>query len=635
MRTPCRARVARAALRRGVWFVLLAIWAWAGAAQASELDAASPQELIEVLKANVTLSGDIVKRMDAQTRLQRLGRQDPSAVVPLVLAELAPPRSYGKIAAHQRLALVELLRDIGPAAEAAVPRLVEVLNDPEEPFESVKTQAAAALASIGTADAKAAAEAYYAGLTAAFAQTAGGDEAARSVSQSAYLIRQELRSREPSDEMIGASVDLLRSLGPPAAPAQATLLRAYGDPRLSSGLRQKIAAALRATGLSDVDAAARAAAQTPPPDILAEVIAETQSEDSLVSSLAMGELGRLGPSEPAIDALIAALREGRSPGDAARILGDFGGRAERALPELTRYFDDEGAGANAIQAAGKIGVEDPQTIAALRRVLAAPGHRHRAMAASALGALHAAEALPELQQALGDGGKYDRILAAKALGDLGSDAAPAVEALSARLEDPDLDLRRAAVEALGRIGPPAGSASDAIAEQLDSGDARLEAAARDALAAIGGGEAEAALEGDARRYTEADLAEARRLASSGGVDAVAGFLTDLPDRRASLLSRRLVSEPNPDSALAGALMLAHRGDIEPAVPVLADSLARSPQPDQLLTGLAYGMMHGGNEAALAPLIQSLRQFVADNPERYSAEERARLDALFRQLVPPK
>jgi HEAT repeat protein len=634
MRMSPRASVAFADFRRGLLFVLLAIWACAGVARAAELDAASPQDLIDVLKANVYLTGDIVKRMDAQTRLQRLGRQDPAAVVPLVLAELAPPRSYGKVAAHQRLALVELLRDIGPAAEAAVPRLVEILNDPEEPFETVKSQAAMALTSVGTADAKAAAEAYYAGLNAAFAQTASDDQTKRSVSQHAYLIRQELRSREPSDGVIGASVEQLRSLGPKASSAQATLLRAYGDPRLSSGLRKKIAAALRATGVTDV-AAARAAAPTEPPDILAEVIAETQSEDSFVRGLAMGELGRLGTSEPAIEALIAALREGRNAGDAARILGDFGPAAERALPELTRYFDDEGAGANAIQAAGKIGVQDPDTIAALRRVLATPGHRHRGMAASALGALHAPEALPELQRTLGDGGKYDRILAAKALGDMGSDAAPAVEALSASLEDPDLDLRRAAIEALGRIGPSAGPASSAIAKQLDSGDERLKAAARDALGAIGGTEAEAALEGDAVRYSDADLAEARRLASAGGVDGVTGFLTDLPDRRASLLSRRLLSEPNPDSALAGALVLAHQGDIEPAVPVLADSLARSPQPEQLLTGLAYGMMHGGDEAAIAPLIRSLRQFVEDNPERYSQEERARLEALFEQVPPSK
>ena len=35
-------------------------------AQSSELDAASPEELIEILKANVYLTGDIVKRMAAQ-----------------------------------------------------------------------------------------------------------------------------------------------------------------------------------------------------------------------------------------------------------------------------------------------------------------------------------------------------------------------------------------------------------------------------------------------------------------------------------------------------------------------------------------------------------------------------------------
>jgi HEAT repeat protein len=607
----------------------------AGAARASELDAASPQELIEILKANVTLTGDIVKRMDAQTRLQHLGQQDPAAVVPLVLAELEPPRSYGKIAAHQRLALVELLRDIGPAAEAAVPRLVEILNDPEEPFDTVKSQAAMALASIGTEDAKSATEAYYADLNAAFAQTASDDETKRSVSQHAFLIRQELRSRAPSDGVIRASVDQLRSLGPRASSAQPTLLRAYGDKRLSSELRDDIAVALRATGVSDVDAAAEAAAQSEPPDALTEVIAETRSDDAFVRSLAIGELGHLGASEAAIDALIAALRENRNAGDAARVLGDFGNSAARALPELTRYFDDEGAGANAIQAAGKIGVQDAETIAALRRVLATPGHRHRGMAASALGTLRATAALPELQQTLGDGAKYDRILAAKALGELENDAAPAVEALSASLEDPDIDLQRASIEALGRIGRPAESASSAIAEHLDSGNERLREAARTALAAIGGADADAALDSDARRYTDADLAEARRLASAGGLEGVSRFLSDLPDRRAGIVSRRLLSDPNADSALAGALVLAHQGDVESAVPVLADNLARRPKPEQLLTGLVWSMMHGGDEEGITPLLQSLRQFIQDNRDRYSAEEWARLEALLQQAMPPK
>jgi HEAT repeat protein len=454
MQISCRERIGGLYWRLVI--SLLTVWCFAAPVQASELDAASPEELIEVLKANVYLTGDIVKRMEAQTRLERLGRQDPAAVVPLVLAELAPPRSYGKIAAHQRLALIELLRDIGPAAAAAVPRLTEILHDPEEPFEFVKTQAAAALGRIGTADAKAAAKAYYEGLTAAFAGSASDEEALRSASQSAFLIRQELRSRAPSDGVIGASVDQLRSLGLRASSARPTLLRAYNDPRLSQGLREDIAAALQATGVSDVPAtAARAAAQGSIPDLLAEVIEETRSEDSFVRGLAMGELGRLGPSEPAIDALIAALREGRNAGDAARVLGDFGKPAARALPELARTFDDERAGANAIQAAGKIGVRDPETVAGLRRVLATPGHRHRGMAASALGELQASEALPELQQALADGGRYERILAANALGERGSAAAAAVEGLAESLQDGDHKLRLAAIGALGRIGEAA------------------------------------------------------------------------------------------------------------------------------------------------------------------------------------
>ncbi len=113
------------------------------------------------------------------------------------------------------------------------------------------------------------------------------------------------------------------------------------------------------------------------------------------------------------------------------------------------------------------------------------------------------------------------------------------------------------------------------------------------------------------------------------------FLSGLPDRRAGILSRRLVSEPNADSALAGALVLARQGDIEPAVPVLADNLARRPEPERLLTGLAWSMMHGGDEAQIQPLFEALMRFVQENPDRYSPEEQARLEALFQQVLPSK
>ncbi len=272
-----------ATIRRYFLIFALVVMAVTGPAQSSELDAASPEELIEVLKANVYLTGDIVKRMAAQKRLERLGKQDPQAVVPLIIKELSPPRSYGKIAGHQRLALIELLRDLGPAAEASAPLLVEILNDPEEPYESVKTQAASALGRIGTAEAKAAAQAYYAGLQGEFAGKATRTEATRSVVQSAFLIRQELRHRQPSDGVISASVGSLSALGPRSAPALPTLLRAYSDPRLGSALHNTIGNAIRTAGVSDVEgAAAQAAAQRGVPDILDEVIAETRHHEPFV-----------------------------------------------------------------------------------------------------------------------------------------------------------------------------------------------------------------------------------------------------------------------------------------------------------------------------------------------------------------
>lgn len=602
-------------------------------AQSSELDSASPKEVLEVLKANVYLTGNIVKRMAAQKRLERLGKQDPQAVVPLIVKELSPPRSYGKIAGHQRLALIELLRDLGPAAEASTSVLVEILNDGEEPYESVKTQAAAALLRIGSPGARSAAQAYYGGLQQRSAGKTTKTEASRSIALSAFLIRRELRRRQPSDSVISSALGSLSVFGPRSAPALPTLLRAYSDPRLGTAAHKMIGSAIRTAGVSDVeDAAAKAAAERGVPDLLSEVIADTQQSDPSVRSLAMIELGGLGPSEPAIDAMISALREGRNPGDAARVLGDFGRPAQRALPDIARYFDDERMGSNAIQAVGKIGVKDPKIVTQLRRILATPGHRHRGQAASALGRLKATDALPELQQALAKGSKYVRILSAKALGRLGADAAPAVESLAATLDEPDLDLRRVAVLALGRIGEAAAPATARISEQLSSGDSRLKDSARWALAKIDGPQAEAALTKDASRFANADLAEVRRLAATRGIKGTSRYLFRLPKRRATPLAHRLLSERDPDSAYLGALFLAHQGEIEPAIPTLADNLARRGDTQKMLTGLAYSMIHGGNETQVRSLFQGLAQYAKKNINRYSPEEQARLDAFLRPFT---
>jgi hypothetical protein len=214
---------------------------------------------------------------------------------------------------------------------------------------------------------------------------------------------------------------------------------------------------------------------------------------------------------------------------------------------------------------------------------------------------------------------------------IGKEAAPAVGALAAILDHPDMELRRAVVEALGSIGEAASPAAAAIARQLNTDDNRLKRSARQALARIGGAGAEAALGADASRYADADLAEARRFARTEGTDRLTEFLSGLPRRRALSVARRLVSGSEPDGAYAGALFLAYRGEIGPAIPVLADNLARRPDGDKMLMGLAYAMMHGGDATKTQSLLRGLRKYVEENRRRYSASEQARLDALLGKL----
>lgn len=616
---------------RGLIATIFAIMISVAPVKASEIDAASPEQLVEILKANVLLTGDIVKRFAAQKRLEQLGKQDPQAVVPLIIKELSPPWSYGKVAVHERLALIELLRDIGPAAEPSAPLLAEILANPQEKNQYVKMQAATALERIGTAGTKSATKEYYTGLQQNFAANASDDEITKQTEQSAYMIRQELRSRQPSDGVISASLDNLMVLSAKSGTALPTLLRAYNDRRLGTALHNAIGTAISKAGVTNIEAAAaRQAAEQGVPDILEEIIAETQHSDNFVRSLAMTELSKLGASEPAIEAMIAALQSGQNPGDAVRVLGNYGARAERALPDIARYFDDDRAGANAIQAAGKIGGKiggkSAAVVKELRRVLATSTHRHRGMAASALGKLGATDALPELQQAVTDGTKYVRILSAKSLGRFGEAALPAADTLAVTLSDPDLELRRAIVVALGQMG--AATAVPQIAEQLTTGDTRLKRAARQALEKIGGDAAVAALGKDATRFTNADHAEFNRVASTGGMEDMVKYLFGLQTRRAVPLAHQLLKDPQADNAVAGAILLAREGEIELTLPTLADYIVRNFGTDKMFTGMFYAMAQGSGQNQRILLPEDVLKFIRENSDRYTPEERA----LFEQRL---
>jgi HEAT repeat protein len=618
-------------------FSLALFWGLAGAAPLSAggdggpVTAARIPVLIKSLNENAGLSGDIVRRLEVQKKLAAYGQRDSRAVVPLIVRELDSLQGYNERAVARRIALIEVLRDIGPAAGAAVPVLTEIVSDQDRRNEWASFQAQAALTAIGTPAAEGAQRAAALRDLEDWLAASPPDEVEKALQQHDFFIRQELRRPRPNEEMIEASVLALLVAGPQAEAAAPTLLRAYNDERIGSELRGLLAKALAAVGIADLPApAAQAAAAESGAtvDPLADIIADSRSEDSLISGSAMSELARLGPAEPVIDALIEALHANNNPGAAARVLGDFGPASARAIPDLLPYLEDRDAGPNAIQALGKIGNPDPGAIRALRRILSDPTSHLRGQAAVTLGQLGAVEAIPDLATALDASRKYDRILAAKALGRMGQEAAAAVPALTRLLQDRDRDVRRAGVEALGRIGPAAAEAAPEIARQLQSSDGRLKESAEEALARIGGSEAEALLAADARRYAGADRAEYGRVKAMGGEKDLRALLRQLPEARALQVARFMLEDEEPEIAFLGSVFLIHAGRASEAVPVLVDLAARGAVEDDRFAGLGRLLVHSGDGTRMPDFTASLKSYLDSNMGRYSEEEQARIRRVF-------
>ncbi len=590
------------------------------------LATANVPTLIQSLKDNSDIYGNIVLGMKARERLAAIGRADSAAVVPLIIQELQAPRSATRRAEQQRIWLMGVLQDMGPAAEAAVPILTEIAADTQERNEYVKLQATSSLLAIGTPDAETATRRAAEQTAQRWTQEATAEEIHRSVEENAFLIRLELRSRSPSDEPIEVALINLQVAGQGAAAATPTLLRAYNDARLGRRVHAQIVETLKAAGVRDIEQSASKLPEES--DLLGAVIADTKNPIDLINSLAMSELGKLGPSDRVIDALIEALRAGRSPGAAARELGSFGEAAARALPDLLPYLEDERAGANAIQAVGKIGNPAPSVVAILRRMVATSGSRHRGMAAATLGELKVVEGVPDLIAALSDDRKYTRILAANALRALGPEAEGAVKPLTGLLVDPDKDVRRAGTEALGRIGPASEVAVPLIAQQLDSSDTRLKQSARLALWQIGGELAEANLEAEAQRHAPADRADYRHLRESGDTDDLHRLLKSLPEARRLQLARTMGRDENPEIASLAAWTFIEAGRSDDAVPILAEMVARSDQDGEAFGGLGWAMMHSDRSGEWEQIVTAVVKHLNASMRAYSPEEQERIERVL-------
>ena len=421
---------------------------WIGGAVAQ--DTGELEILLEALRANVGLKGDVAVALDSRKKLADLGRRAPDTVVPAVADTLRVAQGSDRAIRQFRLALVGVLEEIGPAAAGAVPLLTEIVLDRDPKREWLRLKARAALAAIGTPEAEQVRRGAARGAMEDWAASATPEDVRRLVEQHAFLIRRELRNPAPRDTLIAPSVESLGDLGPRAESAAETLILAYGDPRLGEGLRRSIATALGALGVEDVDAAAKRVGRAP--NTLSGVLGDAESEDPLISQMAMGELSGLGARGESVDALIRALEENRNPGTAARVLGDFGAVASRALPTLIPYVNDPRAAPNVIQALARIGPRDQRVITILRRVARREGHPYRGLAIKALGDIRARGGLPEMTAALSDPEKFVRALAAKAHGKLGRQATSALPVLGALLDDPEPEVRAAAAQALEDIG---------------------------------------------------------------------------------------------------------------------------------------------------------------------------------------
>ncbi len=580
--------------------------------------------LLATLRKNVGLTGNIAVALKTQDAIAALGKRDPKAVVPALVAQLRSLRAgERKTTLDFQMALFSVLESIGPAAEGAVPVLTEIVQDDSERNDFVLLKARMALSAIGTPAAKSAGGAADQRSVNQWLRKASPADIAQAAAHHAYLIRRELRSTRMSEEVIEASVSALRPIGPQAKDAVPSLVRAWADPRIGTNLRSLIASCLTAAGVKDVGSAATALRAGNRTDTLAEIIADARSDNSLVSTMAMSELGDRGPSEKSIDALISALEENRNPGQAALVLGKFGTAAARAIPSLLARLDDRNAGANVIQALGLIGSGDERTVSALRRVVADDRSPHRSMAAAALGSLHAADALPELRHALSAPDKYTRILAANALGGLGVGAAAAAPELSTLLEDPDTDVRVSAVQSLGMIGPAAAPAVSRIGRELQSSDRRLKTAAVTALERIGGQEASAALEADARRYAEADRSEFLLLRQTGDRSRLLSLMEELPQARRIQLARNLLNDQDAAVASLAAGTLIREGREEETVPALANLLLSMPAGN-LSGGIGAVLQESGDSLLLNRLMARICAYFEANMSRYSPSDQERI-----------
>jgi HEAT repeat protein len=266
-------------------------------------------------------------------------------------------------------------------------------------------------------------------------------EAAR---QHASMLIAELKEAEEST--IPAIVGAIGHLGSEAGDAVPSLI-----PLLGSAHRSISEAAVSALGEIGPDAA-------PAARVLAELVAR-KAVDIDQAAKAAEAIGKIGPSARA--ALPVLLRILKQPEPAAsQMMIVPGAGYDRAVRFRSAV----------IGAVGRMGIDTPDILAAMRLPMASRNPTFRAVALEGLASLspNSLAVVHDLRAGLQDVDPDVRIYAAWALARMTADRDEVVAALIESLADDQPRVRTAAAFALGRIGPPARAALPALQDVLEN-----------------------------------------------------------------------------------------------------------------------------------------------------------------------